>query len=456
MLFLGTSQVVYGISSQRLYQDYGISAYSLGMSNQPVLASYSWLKEADRSQDFKVAFFDVGLMFEEPNESYFRKAYDNMKLSWVKLEGIARRSRNPKADSFASYLFPIEKYHVRWPELRKRDFQIDYTDSGVYRGNGFAVTVGSNANPDNILIDDDETGKLNHHISQTYRNYLINMKKYCDKHDISLVLTKIPKSSWSLDKHNEIQEIADEYDIPFLDFTLTENFEAAGFDFTTDFMDREHLNLRGADKLTDYLAEYLQENWDFEDCRTGSEEEKAYFDEYTNHHDCAMLFMEYQLPEYLDLLKKEQYDVIVTVSNDVSQFFPYDPAAKSALEEMGLQVAWNSPVQNGYVAVIRGGEVLSQQDNLTDPYTLEGTFAAGTPYVVNLDATTHAETFRIGEPEEEEDIPFRGSGINFIVYDNVRHEMVEYVVSNYNGEKGSFYVYHNLKQIRKGFVNTAL
>ena len=47
-VFLGASIVINGITPTELYEDYGICAYNLATEQQPVLASYYWLEEAER------------------------------------------------------------------------------------------------------------------------------------------------------------------------------------------------------------------------------------------------------------------------------------------------------------------------------------------------------------------------------------------------------------------------
>ena len=47
-IFLGASIVVNGITPMELYENYGICAYNLATEQQPMLASYYWLEEAER------------------------------------------------------------------------------------------------------------------------------------------------------------------------------------------------------------------------------------------------------------------------------------------------------------------------------------------------------------------------------------------------------------------------
>lgn len=47
-IFLGASITINGITPTELYRDYGICAYNLGTEQQPVMASYYWMLEAER------------------------------------------------------------------------------------------------------------------------------------------------------------------------------------------------------------------------------------------------------------------------------------------------------------------------------------------------------------------------------------------------------------------------
>ncbi len=64
-----------------------------------------------------------------------------------------------------------------------------------------------------------------------------------------------------------MQRIAGEYGIPFLNLNHVSDYETMGLDFSKDFYDGKHTNLTGSKKVTEYLADYLDAQYDLPDRR---------------------------------------------------------------------------------------------------------------------------------------------------------------------------------------------
>ena len=67
VLFAGTSLVELGVSSMKLYKDFGICAYSVASIYQPIEVSYFLLEYAMRNQHPKIIMLDVSGLFLEDN-----------------------------------------------------------------------------------------------------------------------------------------------------------------------------------------------------------------------------------------------------------------------------------------------------------------------------------------------------------------------------------------------------
>ena len=145
-LIIGSSQVISGISPMELYQSAGISAYSLGTEQQPVLCSYYLLREAlDTQPNLKAVIFEVTELFNVCSEASYRKGLDYLPLNAAKWEAIQTHvawaekreaeENGETAPSALSYVLPIIAYHDRWSQLEQADFTYwrqDRTDP--YRG----------------------------------------------------------------------------------------------------------------------------------------------------------------------------------------------------------------------------------------------------------------------------------------------------------------------------------
>ena len=74
------------------------------------------------------------------------------------------------------------------------------------------------------------------------------------------------ESSWNYKRHNAVKKFAKERDLPFVDLNLDR--DRFDFDWTTDSRDGgNHLNTRGARKVTQFIGKYLKEHYDLTDHR---------------------------------------------------------------------------------------------------------------------------------------------------------------------------------------------
>ncbi|MBQ2202272.1 MAG: hypothetical protein II412_06840, partial [Clostridia bacterium] len=71
VVFVGTSQSLNGIAPMELYRRYGICAYNLSSEQQPLLASYFWIKETERlhGKTLKTVVVDLSFVFHEESTS---------------------------------------------------------------------------------------------------------------------------------------------------------------------------------------------------------------------------------------------------------------------------------------------------------------------------------------------------------------------------------------------------
>lgn len=118
-LIIGSSQVISGISPMELYQSAGISAYSLGTEQQPVLCSYYLLREAlDTQPNLKAVIFEVTELFNVCSEASYRKGLDYLPLNAAKWEAIQthvawaeKREAEENGETAPSALSYVPAYH---------------------------------------------------------------------------------------------------------------------------------------------------------------------------------------------------------------------------------------------------------------------------------------------------------------------------------------------------------
>ena len=99
------------------------------------------------------------------------------------------------------------------------------------------------------------------------RYYLDKIKRLCDAHGTKLLFVTAPSPvNHTMQRHNEVQALADALAVPYLDLNL--NTEELGIDWNLDTLDGgDHLNYTGCQKATAYLQRYMQTHYTLPDRR---------------------------------------------------------------------------------------------------------------------------------------------------------------------------------------------
>ena len=104
--------------------------------------------------------------------------------------------------------------------------------------------------------------------------YLDRIRALCEEKKIELILVKAPTNScsyWGYDElESQISDYAETHGLSYYNFISCQ--EEIGLDWSTDTYDEGvHLNVSGAEKLTDYFGKLLSEQHRLPDHRTEAE-----------------------------------------------------------------------------------------------------------------------------------------------------------------------------------------
>lgn len=399
VLILGSSHVICGVDANRMYSEHGISAYSCGTEAQPILGSYAWLREALRFHELKAVVLDVADVFAQSDEASYRKSFDYMRLSSVKLEALSRyRDINPDM-SFGSYLFPLITYHSRWNELSAEDFNgpSDLSLRGFYirtevRGSEFAG------------VDLSETSERAPIPEQNLAVFL-DIIELCRAEGLELLLIESPSIDFDTQSHNAIQAIADEYGLRFLDFNVTDQWPA--IDYPNHMADFKHFNVHGAAAATDYICQALAETCDLPDRRGDPQLEQLDL-LYRFELDRSLLQSAPDTLSYLQSIDPERYAVLMVSDGDKYSAARGDIAL--ALEELGLRSVLAGEEKRCFAAVCESGSTLGEQLS-PDAVSLEGQLSDGSLYRITADEDAYS--ILINGREYATDLP----GLNLVVWD---------------------------------------
>ncbi|MBQ7288840.1 MAG: SGNH/GDSL hydrolase family protein [Clostridia bacterium] len=267
VIFIGDCEVYENISPIRLYEQYGIASYIRGSAQQLIWQSYYLMEETFRYETPKVMVFNVlSMMYDEPqNEAYNRMTLDGMRWSSSKVKSIqaSMTDEEREKDAFLSYVFPILRYHTRWKELQKDDFTY-YFNKRQISHNGYYMRV--DVNP----VKREPTVKplADYRFSENCYDYLDKMRELCEENGTKLVLFKAPSiyPVWYDEWDEQIGDYAKEHDLLYVNALA--HLEEIGIDWQTDTYDEGlHLNLSGAEKMSDYLGNILKSETDLPDRR---------------------------------------------------------------------------------------------------------------------------------------------------------------------------------------------
>jgi hypothetical protein len=434
VLILGSSQVAFGISAVEMYDYAGISAYGIGMSQGSLLGNYYWMLEAFKHQNPSIVMLDVSCLLEVMLESSERISADVMKLSQNKLEMLKAMSQYLE-EPFLSYVFPIIKYHSRWAELTQEDFGENMNNNLSYRGLNITDKCKTGLDYDQIVIDNDDPTADVRELYDYQLEYFEKIVAYCQENGKELILFKTPKTSWMGSDSAQVQALADQHGLVYLDFNRQELLEAIGFDVSTDMKDKDHLNTIGAEKLSRYLADYLVENFSMPD-RRGDFDFDLQIDRelYEQERTDATLNATSDAVEWLTLLKEHSpCRIFIATKGDIGG--KVTPELAEALSALGLETDLND-LQDGdaYVAVLNNsGEVFAELVQ-SEAASASAQMDNGVTYNLsseNREGETSAKlTLQTGGANR-----FRNkNGINIVVYNESRKVLLTSVSIDVNDD----------------------
>ncbi|MDD6022908.1 MAG: hypothetical protein PUC06_01550 [Oscillospiraceae bacterium] len=258
---IGSSQVLRGIDTAAMAEDYGIDAYCRATAVQAPAVTYYYTREVIEHHNVKVILADFSFLYDsyDPDEyePYVRYAFDYMPLSLDKVKAI-RNTIGETRQNMLSYLLPVLRYHDRWHDLTAEDFTWPFS-SCTDPGKG------------SILLDDVFTGERNP-VSEAPADYVEDCKYWyektislCQEQGVELIMIRLPREGWD-EAHAEADAaFAEENGVSYLDFNVPDLFREVGLCEGTDFVDPNHLNRSGAEKLTAWLSDYLLTRYSPED-----------------------------------------------------------------------------------------------------------------------------------------------------------------------------------------------
>lgn len=262
-VFLGSSATYAFWTPAVAYREHGITVYSLSNAKQEILTAKYLIDDARKSQPDALYIVNLVSVTEQYN---FRihsvlDGYPNTINKFKMIHYMAELGDYTLGERMEFY-FPIIRFHDRWSDLYTFDFkktEEKYKGSSTY--NNF---VSNTVDCSGALFDYDERVP----VSDQLRDGVNDLLDYCEEENVKVLFVLTPQAVNDKTKRgqqNTLKDIVIERGFDMLD--MNELVDEMGLDVKVDYYNRDHTNLHGSIKFTDYFSRYLIENYGFEDKR---------------------------------------------------------------------------------------------------------------------------------------------------------------------------------------------
>ena len=456
-VFLGASVTANAFIPIELYRDYGICAYNLGTAEQPMLASYYWRQYAYslHPDTLQVAVLDVSMFRRTPDVPAFKRAIEGIYNKRLKLNGVYYYSTD--LYDYISNICYLFGYHDRWSELSKRDYtQSSYLIDKTMRGYNFEIDRYYDSDIYSMLdvpsyFYDENVEPIS--LDKFSLEYIDNIVRFCENNGIKLVLVKTPViATWSSESHMAIQNLADKYQLEFLDFNYVPYIEEIEYNHAIDSLDGGHMNYYGAHKLTKWFGDYLSEICGVPDIR--GDERYAFLDDELEEYNTYIL----QTVDLCQITDPVEYIKEASLSQDNVVFLTVkDDAAgsltdiqRNGFDKLGLYELSALTYRCSYYGVIDSGEsvientkeynnivtentkefinndIIVDLSNTTKEIFCQGVLSDGARYYIS------SGDFYSGKKSEciidGIDYSYNERGINIVVYNKKYHRVIDRAV----------------------------
>ncbi|MBU5461301.1 hypothetical protein [Lachnoclostridium sp. MSJ-17] len=278
-VFIGASDIYTSFMPGRAYEKYGFTSYLLASESITSEGVITAVKEVVRTQHPSLIIIEANAFLygdsdNETNEAHVHKFFDNLPFSINKLNYI---NRKVPVDNKWEYMFPLIKYHGLWTELPDRvnmmqsNFNLDLRGYNYLKGFRTTAKVFKSDTPSLNSQLPYETGELD--LDPELQQNLFDLLDYSKENNLNVIFVRAPhyvtKDTYDrVKRSNKMESILEERGFDYYAF---ENYsELIGIDDSRDFYNEDHMNVYGAIKFTDFLAEGLAND---DDLKIGEQSE---------------------------------------------------------------------------------------------------------------------------------------------------------------------------------------
>lgn len=257
VIVYGSSHPWNSVNTNQMYEEYGIEAYNYSCLWQQINTTKLFLEDSLRTQSPKIALIetyrvdDVIYDADMDGEVYYTKAISDF-------EGRREYLRQCFQDNklrYLSYYVPFVAFHENWPNIKLDNLIIKKAKSQDYHKRGY----GAGDKPFPVVIDKSRLLDQKE-LPDNSIQVLDDIMNICNENNIKVIFFVVPFAEEDYSYGNAMKEYADSHNSVYIDFF--DKMDEIGINEETDFADIGHLNINGARKVTKYLSEYIQDNYE--------------------------------------------------------------------------------------------------------------------------------------------------------------------------------------------------
>lgn len=266
VVFIGASDIYTSFMPGRAYEQHGFTSYLLASESITSDGVKTAVKEVVRTQNPGIIVIEANAFLygndkNDENQAYVHKFFDNLPLSFNKIEYI---QKHVPADEKMEYFFPLMKYHGLWTEYPDRffmmasNFTLDVRGYNYLKGFRTTAEIFKPKAPSLNSKLSTETEELP--LDPKLESQLIELLDYCKQHNVKLVFVRAPhfvtKDTYDrVKRSNRMASLVNEYGYHY--YKAENEAVSLGIDEKHDFYNEDHMNVYGALKFTDYFANIL-------------------------------------------------------------------------------------------------------------------------------------------------------------------------------------------------------
>lgn len=256
VLFLGASQMFCTVDARKLTDEYGIRSYDYGASLQSLCITPYYLQEALKTQRPKLVMVEVCSIFDsetEINEKSLSINYSPMSISCDKFQSIVKLQNGGISKGFQYTFAPLTLYHYRWRNMTIFDVDFVFEPEQYIDLSQRGFLARDHIEKCKILYYTGDSSLKT--IPTENVKSILELSDLCKSQGVNIVYFKAPVPNWTKGDSLSVKQLMKEHNLEFVD--LNDSLEEIGIKENVDFYNKEHLNIYGAEKTTDYLAKLL-------------------------------------------------------------------------------------------------------------------------------------------------------------------------------------------------------